>query len=205
MDTKDNRPFVAALKQGNDAVALALLEKGHVTVHTLTSHGMPDFITAPCALLMSAIYHDREQVVRAVLRLGANMDEFVEGSSGYVNAVGFAVLHNRVSMLSLFHRLGADMSDVFKPKYFGLADPSSIFSHSVLETAIIFRRPACLAYALDTINLERPIELTRHALLGLCLGVTSCFPAVFQDRIFPNTHCWRVQLWVTCEPCQDRT
>lgn len=177
MDTKYVRLFIAALEQGNDAVALSLLEKGHVTVHSLASLGKPAFFAAPCAMLVPAIYFEREKVVRDLLRRGANLDKFIDIGAGSVNAVGLAVLFNRVSMLSLFHGLGAGMSDVFKP--IPMNSLSSMFSHfesipeSVLDASIIMRMPACLVYALDSINIERPIELNPRALCALCMGARS--------------------------------
>lgn len=108
--------FIGALKDGDDASALALLDKRRVTIHTLYPYRMHGAdMTIPVSFVV--IQAGREQVARALVRLGANIDALhnfsadsnpIDGDA--VTPTGAAILEGSVSSLALCHRLGANLS-----------------------------------------------------------------------------------------------
>lgn len=106
--------------------------------------------------MRAAIVNESEPAVRALVRAGANIDQFedvFEKQSG--NAAAFAISTGSVSMLALCHDLGASFSCVSD-------------AHSAVEFAIYQEQPACLAYLLDHVDSTRPVHLSPDRTFQLC-------------------------------------
>lgn len=76
--------------------------------------------------------------------------------------MGNAILRCEVSLLSLCHRLGADMSCVIR---------STSNSNSAVEIAISGTKLPCLVYLLDVVYPMRPVELGMAAMRDMCMAV----------------------------------
>lgn len=157
--------FGCAVERGDNASALSLLENGHVTIHSvlkLESKGpLRRGAQENYPVLCVAVLFVREQVVRALLRLGADIDAPHTTPNGDTHTpVGDSIRRGSVSRLALCHRVGAKMTHVCSPA----APPETATTVSV---AIEENQPACLAYLLDNVNVVRPIELSWEEMLHL--------------------------------------
>lgn len=135
-----------------ESATLALLESGHVTASSRVLVTF-DGVASSLPVLFVAVECVREQVVRALIRLGADIDAF--GTFGaYVHSpAAHAISNGIVSGLALCHRLGANLSIVRRRT-------SPQRSDSALSMALGDTQSACLAYLLDSVYLARPVELS---------------------------------------------
>lgn len=166
--------FIAALRNADDASAMALLERGRVTVHSVATAaclGESDNVrdaTAP--IIWFAVLFGREQVARALIHLGADIDVIWQSNTASFirTPAGEAVCRGDASALALCHRLGANLSRIARP----VARPESIM-YSALSVALKMSKSDCFAYLLDNVCLARPIELSSIEVYNLCLSATS--------------------------------
>lgn len=116
------------------------------------------------SLLFAAVGRQREQVIRTLVRLGADIDQLHNSSDdGQVaTPIGQAIAHGKLPMLRVCHQVGANMSKVF------IQNKNSSFC-SAVELAIWAMQPACLIYLLDEVNPARPLDLSERALVELCV------------------------------------
>lgn len=148
--------FVHAVLTGHDEAALYFLENKYVPVEALWIH-----YTGKWTMMNLALYGGREMVVRALVRLGANLDSFHASDKMLYNSVGFTIWHSTdVFMLSLCRSLGAKNTDAV------LRTQSA--SYSAVELAIKRLKPKFLAYLLDEVYPERPIDLSPKSISELC-------------------------------------
>lgn len=150
--------FLQALQGKDDTSALSLLETGRITINSrlhLILQGAPDSIP----VFFFAIQYAREDVTRALIRLGATLDEYRTASTGgdAMTPAALAVRTGNVASLALCHRLGANLSVVC-----GLQPPSSSGpTSSAIENSFEGVQPASLAYLLDNVYPARPIVLSK--------------------------------------------
>lgn len=155
--------FNDALRRGDDAFALALLERGRVTIHSVYPSHVGGVLRS-MSIIFPAIEHVREQVAQALVRRGADIDAVVAYSDGNtsVTPAGHAIHMGEPSSLALCHRLGANMSLV-RPRTSRVEN-----SHGAKELAIRAQQPECLAYLLDNVYMARPVKLSRQEMQDLC-------------------------------------
>lgn len=158
--------FVDALKAGNsegDSFAISLLDDGHISCNSKTAcpHGNPG---DEWTLLVAAIQYERETVIRRLVELGADVNEFHKTLGVSDTPAGYAIMNNKVPMLSLCFKLGADMKCVSRV---GFEVSSPLFS--AVELAIEMRKPDCLGFLLEAVITTRPVELSARASTDLCL------------------------------------
>lgn len=181
METDNALQFAFALSKGYDSSALGMLRDGRVTVNTrvpsepVKAHyrgrgpqwGVP--FSGTVSMMCATINFGREEVARGLLSLGANIDEIDRTESigsgltcSDVTWAGRAILRCEVSMLSLCHRLGADMSCVIR---------SASESNSAVELAITGMELPCLIYLLDEVYPVRPVTLSIAAMCSICVAM----------------------------------
>lgn len=166
MEPSYDLQFVDAMKTGNsegDSFALSLLDGGHITSNSKTAcaHGNPG---DEWTLLVAAIHYERETLIRRLVELGADINEFHTTLGVSDTPAGYAIMNNKVLMLSLCFKLGADMKCVSRVG-FEVSSPS----FSAVELAIEMRKPDCLEYLLEAVIRTRPVELSARASTDLCL------------------------------------
>lgn len=184
MDTNNVKKFVRALAAGDDASALSLLENGLVPIRA-PCWPLEDGNVLPLILL--AIVHERERVVRALVRLGANLDELRDCSKSadglfLKTALGFAIDQGSSAMLALCHERGAEVSHV------SCSDPRAHFPgtgidnciDSAKDLAIRAMHPACLVYVLDEVC-PKPVHLGGNEMVSIC--ATAMAPGRGNDAI----------------------
>lgn len=172
MNTEHVKQFVGALKRGDDASALSLLENGQVTFNSLWLETDESRDNAPFAspLLFPAVHLVREHVVRALIRVGASINSFRErGGGGGRTVAGDAIVGSNIPALSLCIRLGANMSSVFKVGR-SSQDQSLSTVGSSFDLAFMSAQPASLAFLLDEVYTARPICLSRDEVFSLSVS-----------------------------------
>lgn len=147
MDARYVEQFRCALVRRDDSLAVSLLENGRVTVGSL-SRLQVGSVRKSSPLIFSAVFYEREPVVRALVRFGSNLDELCNVATYLrseidLSPTAFAISLGLISMLSLCHRLGSNMSCVARNKM-------DLIS-SVGFTLSTYEHPACSAYLLDNV------------------------------------------------------
>lgn len=154
--------FRRALRLADDDSALTLLRSGRVTVNSLLPYEINGVRESMPAIFIAVLFA-RLHVVRALLRLGAEIDALHDMRHGdlvgAVTPAGAAILTGKVSGLSLCHKIGANMLFVGRS--------SALTEKSAVDVAIIVPQPVCLEYLLDSVYVARPIELSRPEMAGL--------------------------------------
>lgn len=152
--------FLCAVKEGDDASALSLLENCLVTVNSIVTLTTRSLCSSTASILFSALLFGRELVARKLLGLGADIDELriFEGEEFFAaTPVGVALVNGNLRSLALCHHLGANMSCVYRT--FSMGTSQGEVAQSAVYIAIRGRKPACLACLLDSVNPTRPVEL----------------------------------------------
>lgn len=150
------------MRLGDDASALDLLKSGRIQADTLLPFVVAG-VTETAPVIFPAVLFLRDQVVRALVRLGANIDELRIDSGGRreLTPAGHAIYCGNVSALALCHRLGASMSFVS-----GIVDDSAV-ECSAIFFAVSNLRCACLEYLLDSVFPARPLKLSMSEMVGV--------------------------------------
>lgn len=160
--------FLRALQAADDAAALALLDSGRVTIHSVVPCEYSFLETVPVIFL--AVEFVREQVVLALVRLGADIDSLRSRCDGEVlsavTPAGAEIIAGNVSGLSLCHRLGASMSVVGK-----VARGTSPIS--AVGAAITAFQPASLAHLLFSVYRMWPGMLSESEAAALSMSALS--------------------------------
>lgn len=174
MDAKAHRyagVFLVALQKRDDAIALALLDQRHVTTHSVCIFEKDGGLTATPVIFL-AIQYAREQVVRALVRLGADIDAFypidadgvaIDGIA--ITPTGSAIRDGDAPSLALCHRLGANMSVVRRQSSVVLSAVSAAINSGV-------QQPVCLTYLLDNVYPGRPVVLSRDEMASVCASAS---------------------------------
>lgn len=179
--------FVDALRRGDasgDAFALTLLEKGRVTIRSTISgesHGVND----PLPVLHIAVRFVRERVVRALLRLGADINaaHYSPTNGLYRIPTGEAIIMGCASGLALCHTVGASMSVVARRQD---GDGSGTTDDSAIAAAIREKQSTCLAFLLEKVYPQKPIKLDRWEMTGLCVCALHGGPVKALFKVLEN-------------------
>lgn len=154
--------FIVAVRGGDDASAVSLLENGRVSYN---SHSVSEIngVRYPAPLIFIAVSLVREQVVRTLARLGASIDSLRDyaGEESRTPA-GDAIARNNIPALSLCFRLGANLSCVRRTKI-ERASPV-LQDYSAVETAIRKGKPDSLVFLFDKVYTARPVNISPVAM-----------------------------------------
>lgn len=167
MTAHDIEVFVRAIRKRQDVASVLLLENGSVPIDSM-------FMTSTgelWSMINLAIFGTREAVVRALVRLGVEINEFDLCEGIDCTPAGFAILNGKVSMLAVCHSLGAIFSNVHQ---------SPFGPCSAIELAIKENVPNCLEYLLDEVEATRPINLSAKAKFDLATVV--CENRFFESK-----------------------
>lgn len=145
--------FKVALQRGDDAFALSLLENGRVSINSVFVVE-DDGARFSLPLMCLAVAFAREEVARALVWRGASIDSFHDGrDASSITPAGEAILESNVSALSLFHRLGANLSCVSRTA----GSPPKL--RTGLEIASRAAEHTVLIFLLDVKYTARPVRL----------------------------------------------
>lgn len=183
MNAESVKQFTVALDQGEDDSALSLLENGGVKIDSFWVDEV-DGVRHPHLIFFLAVLFVRDEVVRALIRLGADINSFRDaGIGGSVTPSFDAIVASNVPALSLCHRLGANLSCAY------LTTDSPPKVRSGLQVAIGEAKPDPLIYLLDVICTARPVRLgageveTLETLVSRGSPAKVCFE-ILEDRGF---------------------
>lgn len=106
--------FVRALLEGEDEICLSMLVGRHVDFNSVVCCR---YLKSPdLPVLFAALVCGREKVARALMKLGACIDDQHVNYDLAHTPAGYAIWRKHVDMLSLCHRLGARMDSVCQTK-----------------------------------------------------------------------------------------
>lgn len=156
---------------------MSLLEKGRITIHA-AYYSEADGVRISLPLIFLAVACVREQVVRALVRLGASIDSFrVLRNGDSASPTGEAIRMSNIPALSLCLRLGAKLFSVHRP----VESPptlrsSNIYGRTTLEVAIGQAKPPPLIYLLDEVYTARHVRLAEELAALVTLASRAILP-----------------------------
>lgn len=167
--------FVEAVWHGNEAEAVRLLEGGEVAVNARvgkipsinceasigpSSASDKRSVVEHMPLLFYAIFAERGNVVRALVRAGVDLNALVfqhlatnqGGVAGEMTAAGCAISLYKPAMLALVRGLGARISAVYVPW--------TNQAFSAQHWAVVHRAHVCLEFILEDLYPGRPMKFS---------------------------------------------
>lgn len=174
------KKFMSALERGDESSALTLLETGRVTINSQL-HQETEGVRHSYPLLFAGVQFAQEQVVRALVRLGASIDTFRVSSDGKLRtAAGDAIARSDISALSLCVRLGADLSCVLDTR----ESPQMLTSG--VGCAILLAQPVSLSFLLDEVYTARPVHLSQMEVMYLTFLARLGSPAMVIFKVLES-------------------
>lgn len=161
MTSESVNQFMVALNREDGAAALTLMENGRVTIHSVYFLEVNGFQNS-ALVIFGAVELVREQVVLALIRLGANIDAIRDmGNGSVVTPAGATIFQSNVPALSLCFRLGANQAGVYRTNDL----PAMLISG--LQVALGSGNHAPLICLLDEVYTARPLRLNKGEVTAL--------------------------------------